>query len=168
MAFFFHGTDFFGKTERVPGLLYVATQFDHVNLFPLFFKQTFAVLHGSECEGRFRGVPLPRSWKSIMLAYVRGISAAWIVLGSFAFAVGAVSGDRLAWDLLALAAAAVLPLGGTYAPFINRAKPAQAFYLASLLGIDPADVAARFVSADEIPAFLAQYSGSVDGASRTP
>jgi hypothetical protein len=161
MAFFFHGTELLGKTDRVPGLMYVATQFDHLNLFPLFPKQTYVVVEGTEKETGFHGVAIRRSWKSLFLAYVRGVCWLLILGYSFVFAVEIIRSNEPHWGYLLIPAVAVVPLAASYTRFAYRASPQRALWLAAQIGINPADVALRFVSADEVPSFLALHMQSV-------
>jgi len=63
------GTQMFGETDEVPGLLSVQTKFFHVQLLPLWPIQTYLVLKGRTN----RAVEIPMSRKSIMVARIRYI-----------------------------------------------------------------------------------------------
>ena len=79
-----YGTDLFGKVDQVPGKFFVATQFEHLYLFPVIPKQSFIVVESSVEGDSFQGVKIPMSFKSVLLAYFRGIlGAIGIIMGLF-------------------------------------------------------------------------------------
>ncbi len=63
------GSKLYGKTDAVPGLFHVATKFGHLWYIPLIPTSTFLVL--SEDGDGWRGLDLPMSGKSILLAWIR-------------------------------------------------------------------------------------------------
>ncbi len=69
--FFIFGQRNFGKVDRVPGVFYVVTQFFHINFVPLIPLTTYLVLEGSESGNGFKGVKIPMSFKSIVVAWGR-------------------------------------------------------------------------------------------------
>jgi hypothetical protein len=64
------GWKLYGKTQQVPGIFHVATEFFHVYYFPILPKQSYVVL--DQTPGEFRGVPIELSWRSIVIAWLRG------------------------------------------------------------------------------------------------
>jgi hypothetical protein len=81
----------FGKVDQVSGVGYVATEFFHISYIPVFPFQSWVILEGSEKDVLFyqswRGIPIPRSWKSIAFAWLRapllvcgfgGVLFAWL------------------------------------------------------------------------------------------
>lgn len=83
--FFIHiGTDLYGKTDQVPGLFYVATNFVHAMFVPIIPLRSYIVpdAKGAGKTGKTvpvgRGpvlhdkVPIPMSVKSVLAAWLRG------------------------------------------------------------------------------------------------
>jgi hypothetical protein len=77
------GSELYGAVDRIPGLCYVATKFDHVFFLPLLPAGTYIVWEGSEHEEGFQGKRVALSWKSMLIGYYRG----WVgALAVFLFA----------------------------------------------------------------------------------
>jgi hypothetical protein len=66
-----YGKRLCGRVERVPGVLYVATQFFHLYFIPVAPVESFVVVEGSEGEKGFKGVKTGFNAKSIVLAYCK-------------------------------------------------------------------------------------------------
>ena len=62
------GKRLYGKVDEVPGVFHVATQFFHLQFFPLIPLQSLIVLAGTDGE---RGVPTAMSLKSVLMAWFR-------------------------------------------------------------------------------------------------
>gem|GEM_PF-6533377 len=80
------GTRCCGRTDNVPGVCYVTTQFSHVQHLPLVPQRSFVVIDGTEDGGDFRGQEIPIESKSMWIGYVRGW-AAGLAVGSGLLAV---------------------------------------------------------------------------------
>lgn len=63
------GSKLYGKTDVVPGLFHVATKFGHLWYIPLIPTSSFLVL--SEDGDGWRGLDIPMSGKSVLLAWLR-------------------------------------------------------------------------------------------------
>jgi hypothetical protein len=63
------GSKFYGKTDEVPGLFHVATQFGHLWYIPLFPMGSHLVLE--ERDSLWRGIGIPLSLKSVLLGWGR-------------------------------------------------------------------------------------------------
>jgi hypothetical protein len=72
----------FGKVDQVPNICYVATEFFHIGYIPLVPLQTWLIIVGSETDvliyESWKGVQIPRFWKSVVYAWVR---APLLILG---------------------------------------------------------------------------------------
>jgi hypothetical protein len=64
----------YGQVDKVGDFCYVATQFGHLWFIPLIPIQTWIVIAGSESGNCFRGVQIPMSGKSILIAWLRAAS----------------------------------------------------------------------------------------------
>ena len=71
------GKRLFGKTDAVPGLFYVQTNFFHIDFIPLYPFGSFLVLDTLN-ERRFIMIPLHK--KSFFLAYLRSLSILGILV----------------------------------------------------------------------------------------
>jgi hypothetical protein len=154
-----HGTEYLGKVDEVKGLFYVATRFYHWNLVPLSFSDSFLLFAEKNADGSQPGIPIPRSYKSVLVAYLRGILGLLVVLPLFITAVELVSNrpPPTGFAIPVVPAGALLWLSYRFC----RASPLRALYLARLAVVLYEEVAARFVSAQEIPAFLATHLPSL-------
>jgi hypothetical protein len=64
------GTTHAGKVDEVPGLFHVVTQFGHLYYIPLIPTGSYIVLEKNS-DGGFRGVSIPISFKSWLVAWLR-------------------------------------------------------------------------------------------------
>jgi hypothetical protein len=130
------GTKLMGKVDDVPRMGYVATQFFHINYLPLIPTGTYFVLE--ESGDNFRGVTLPLSFKSILVAWLRAALfigfIVTVIVAIIMFAdektaegIGACVGGML---LVALF------FGTYYLPFISRAGYHRAMELAQRIGLN--------------------------------
>ena len=104
------GSRLYGKVDEVPGFFHVATRFGHIYYLPLIPMKSFVVLGQSGEE--FTGVPIPLSFKSILLAWVRaGLLLAAIVM-TFAALVNLGDRDQTLWMYSAAFAATAAVLFG--------------------------------------------------------
>ncbi|QDU28774.1 hypothetical protein ETAA8_38790 [Anatilimnocola aggregata] len=129
------GTKLMGKVDEVPRIGHVSTQFFHVNYVPLIPTGSYFILeeHGDE----FRGVQLPMSFKSILVAWLR----AGLFVGFVAGVIGCIislAEKRTdgAVGLGVLAAAAMAGFWGTYyIPLVSRASYQRAMEIAERIGL---------------------------------
>jgi hypothetical protein len=63
------GSKLYGKTDEVPNLFHVATKFGHLYYVPLIPMGSHLIFE-TNADG-WRGVPIPFSWKSFLLAWTR-------------------------------------------------------------------------------------------------
>src|SRR5690349_4791585 len=86
------GTTHAGKVDEVPGMFHVVTQFGHVYYIPLIPTGSYIVLEKNN-DGGFRGVSIPISFKSWLVAWLRAgcivAIIASIVIGIIAIAESA-------------------------------------------------------------------------------
>jgi hypothetical protein len=68
-------TRLFGKVDQVSKTCYVATEFFHIGYVPVFPTQTWLVVADSTTDAlvyeSWRGIPIGRSWNSILYAWIR-------------------------------------------------------------------------------------------------
>jgi hypothetical protein len=88
------GTTHAGKVDEVPGLFHVVTQFGHLYYVPLIPTGSYIVLE-KNADGGFRGVSIPISFKSWLVAWLRaGCGVALVVAAVVGFIAMAESGNR--------------------------------------------------------------------------
>lgn len=137
-----HGTRFYGKVDRVPGLCYVRTRFYHVQFVPLIPLESFVLVEGTNEE---RGQKIPLSIKSVLTAWVR---TALVLLAAGYGIATAVHGVRLlageAASRGALLACAGWMAGACLVYWMtvrfSRAGYSRAIKLGGYLGVEPAVV----------------------------
>jgi len=151
------GTDLFGKTDRVPGLFYVATKFEYPNGFPILPKGTFVVLANTKRGTDFKGVRIRSSLKSMGLAYGRAVGIVLILGLAYVCFTEGIKRRELPWEWVGSAAGILLLIRLSYFSWIHRASPKRALDLGRLAGVPPEKVAERFVSPEEVPGFLATH-----------
>lgn len=64
------GSSKYGKTDQLPGLFYVVTEFFHVYYVPLIPLHSVVMLEGSG-EKIYKKIPM--AWKSVLVTYLRGL-----------------------------------------------------------------------------------------------
>jgi hypothetical protein len=136
------GKKFAGKVDQIPGVLYVATRFEHVFTVPVIPLASYILLEQSEQGGGLRGRKIGLSYKSLLAAYGRPA----LLLGGVSFAVLGLM--LLVTALLSLTGATPLTIFGAFlfsgAGFggyflshrLLRASPKRALELAEIAGID--------------------------------
>src|SRR5262245_39635396 len=87
---FVWGEDFYGKVDHVPGLFYVKTRFQHLYI-PLFPAGPTSFLILDDGTDSPVGVPIPFSWRSLFVAWIRGILGTLIFLGACSLAFPAIA-----------------------------------------------------------------------------
>ena len=138
---FIWGSRLYGRVDDMPGGLHVATKFGHLWFIPLIPMGSTLVIEKDRSQ--YRGVPIPMSFKSILLAWTQ---AALIVAGIALIIVGlSLCGsnaprhrpDPLVGGLCA--GAGLVALIGTWGVgrlgFIRRASYARAVQLAEHAGM---------------------------------
>jgi hypothetical protein len=134
----FYGTDFYGKVDRVPGLLYVITRFSNVWYLPFVPIETYVIFDRPGDKGR-RGVRIPMRWKSVFLGWLRGACALGLIISATVAFIGVLNTSTneiderlvlvgLGWFLVA---AALLTM--SYVP--TKANLERAIVLGRFLGI---------------------------------
>ena len=129
------GTRLVGKTDVVPGMFYVTTSFGHINYLPLIPKESYVMLTVPGSEGH--GVPLPTSWKSVLLAWARILLFLPCVI-----ATGAAGGmfiDRTPGWLNAMAIAGAMWAAFWFimwSKYCNHASARRAYELAEHIGLN--------------------------------
>lgn len=105
--FVVYGHSYFGRVDDVHHegqlLFYVVTKFYHLYYFPLMPASSHLVIAGSETGDGFRGVDIPLSGKSVLIAWVRACAlvAALVCIFAFFAASGSHAGyDRMSWGTL--------------------------------------------------------------------
>jgi hypothetical protein len=135
------GTTHAGKVDEVPGLFHVVTQFGHLYYIPLIPTGSYIVLEKNS-DGGFRGVSIPISFKSWLVAWMRagailGLVVAGILLLVAMLEAGKNPGNVMAWItpvLLAAIATTVLVLSYKL-KFIRQASYERAVHLARHVGL---------------------------------
>jgi hypothetical protein len=86
--FFIFGHRLFGKVDHVPGVLFISTQFYHINYLPLYPVKSYII---REEDGL--GVPIPLNYRSILMAWARMGLLAMAVVFAVATIVAALQGS---------------------------------------------------------------------------
>jgi hypothetical protein len=153
----FYGTRLYGKVDQVPGLFHVATSFFYVNFVPLFPTGSFLVFEGTQDgDGRFSGVPLGFSGKSVLFGYLRGgllLFAIVALVGSMVELAEQRPGQPKGFPPAVWAAAgvgAILAFWASY--YLSKAGPLRALDLARRAGIPPEALAEYFVDSPALAA----------------
>jgi hypothetical protein len=132
------GHRLFGKVDAVPGLFHVATKFFYIDYLPLIPAGTWLVF--SQNGKSWRGVPIPFSIKSMLVAWAR----AAVILGTGIFGILIVvaansrgrSGDPdLATCIVGFVVSLAALIGGYFIPGIGRATPARLEQLCIAAGL---------------------------------
>lgn len=143
-----YGTRFVGDVDHVPGLFRVATRCHHVYYVPIIPTGTHLVLDITEQDVTkwwnsgnrtlVKTIPLPWSWKSLGLAYLR----AGLGIGVLASLVMAfVAGMSMMWFAAAAASGFLLWFSRIWV----KASRKRALELASIAGI-PREMVLRYIN----------------------
>jgi len=124
------GKRLYGKVDLVPGLFYVATNFVHIWYVPLVPLGSNLIIHEDK-EG-WQGMPLGLSFKSFLVAWLRGASIAGAVIFAI-FALGE-PGSRY-WIRAGICAATFVIT--KWAKVFTHASPDRARELAERVGLSP-------------------------------
>ena len=139
------GHRLFGKVDAVPNVGFVATRFFHIDYVPLVPTQCWLVF---EQKGRsWRGVRIPFSFKSLLLAWLRPIALVAGVIASVVAVVAYTGKPHPDWSEIGLELV-VAAVG--YAVFaflmmhksVTRASYARAVELARLAKLNDAAMSA--------------------------
>ena len=117
------GTRLYGKVDRTPSGVHVATRFFHMQFFPLIPMGSVIVLRGDNA------VKAPFSFKSMLVGYVRSAGFVFGVFGAI-FAVVMMGGgaSNLAQGAIMLGMSAMalgVAIGSYFIPGIGRATEAR-------------------------------------------
>jgi hypothetical protein len=141
MGLVVYGTMLCGKTDVVPGVGYVATEFSHLDWFPTVPQQSWFIKEGSEGkdeQGKYGwiGVKLPSSRRSVVLGYGRAVGVCGILYGGACAMVG-LTGLGLTplkgWLGTGGASLCLIAIWMSY--MINRASPSRAIELSARLDL---------------------------------
>ena len=129
------GTHLYGRVDNIPGVGYLATEFNHLGFVPLSPVQSWLVLHTPGVGGFFkarsewRGLAIPTpEWKSVWAAWARSAAALYAIWSLFFFIVPILD-EVPASGRWRGAVAAVLFLGIWVSSRITRASHARAVEL---------------------------------------
>ena len=145
MRLLIQGKRFAGKVDQIPGVLYVATRFEHVYNVPLIPLGSYVILEESGEGGGLRGRKIELNYKSLLAAYGR---LALLVGGCalVGFGLLLIVSTLLSVPISLLAIVGAFLLGGGcfaayyYSPGWLRATPKRAQELAEIAGIDLAQL----------------------------
>lgn len=131
------GSKLYGKVDVVPGFYHVATKFGHLWYIPLIPMESYLVL--AQDGSHFRGLKIPMSGKSVVLAWLRaGLLVGGLLAGVLAIALLA---DTTPAAGLVPMVGAVLMLGLSallsYHRIFVRAGYPRACQLGQLIGLAP-------------------------------
>lgn len=105
------GTTHAGKTDEVPGLFHVVTQFGHVYYLPLIPTGSYVVLEKIQ-DGGFNGAPISLSFKSWLIAWLRAGSILMMIAAVIGGIIVYADQHRMPPFLPWLAVAALAMAGG--------------------------------------------------------
>jgi hypothetical protein len=141
----------FGKVDQVSGLFYVATSFVHFAFIPIEPLASYVVMEGTETGKDFRGVKIPLSYKSVILAWVRSLLGVSLSLAGLGTLIGAIvwcseSNDERGVEAgifgLASLGCALAICGLLWLSLrLTRATPSRALELAAAAQITPDELA---------------------------
>jgi hypothetical protein len=145
----YSGTELFGSIDRVPGICHVATRFDHVFLFPFIPSRSYLLLW--PVRGRkARGIRIRMRWRSVFLAWGRGLLLTTSVVCIFLTVIFAAAAEqrrareaddtiseRIGWEDPALVFAVAFSVFlSSYLPAFTRANFERAIELGQIFGLD--------------------------------
>ena len=130
------GSRLYGKVDVVPGFFHVATRFGHIYYLPLIPMKSFVVL--GQAGDEFTGVPIPLSFKSILLAWLRAALLLAAIVMTFAALVNLGERDQTLWMYSAAFAATAAVLFGiaTWHRVATRASLHRACALGEAVGLN--------------------------------
>ena len=130
------GSRLYGKVDVVPGFFHVATRFGHIYYLPLIPMKSFVVL--GQAGDEFTGVPIPLSFKSILLAWLRAALLLAAIVMTFAALVNLGERDQTLWMYSAAFAATAAVLFGiaTWHRIATRASLHRACALGEAVGLN--------------------------------
>ncbi|HZS45179.1 MAG TPA: hypothetical protein VFC63_08775 [Blastocatellia bacterium] len=67
------GKRLYGRIDRVPGVMYVATTFGHLYYFPSIPLESYIVVEPQQRGEKPRYIPIQRDIKSVVYAYLRSV-----------------------------------------------------------------------------------------------
>ncbi|HQR08568.1 MAG TPA: hypothetical protein PLN21_17215 [Gemmatales bacterium] len=138
------GSRFYGKTDCVKGLFYVATKFGHIDYVPIIPNGTYCIWN---CDGVRIETSIPFSGKSILKGFLRtwmSIIGVFMTLGCLMFR----EIPHMAWLLGTLAALCFLIVLITYLG--QKPSLARALFLASCIGMSPERLAEHYLNDPQI------------------
>lgn len=157
------GSNFYGKTDVVPGLFHVATRFGHLWYIPLIPMGSYLLIDED------RGVDIPLSGKSLLLTYVRAFALVLLVLASLSMFVGLTDQWLTTTEKITSVAyfigAAAFMYFTTWHSLARKASYSRALELARALGPEAEILVERYfeqISEKELNSRLA--SGHHDGS----
>jgi hypothetical protein len=144
----FGGRKLFGRIDRVPGLLHVATMFVHIFFIPLIPLKSYIVLDSTVSGGNFRGIEFGLNPKSMLVAYFR----AFFILAALYQVFWLVRLFMYVGPLRIFPIFTILKLIVYIGLFVAlgkifRAGRERALELAAKAGIDKATIEQRFANA---------------------
>jgi hypothetical protein len=142
------GTSKFGKTDRLPGLFHVVTEFAHLYYVPLIPLGSTLVMEGTNDQF---GLKIGASGKSVFLGYLRTASfAAGLILGIWTLVIvskwfGPAANDQsFSWEIPVLMVVAWALFALSY--FWNKPSPERALMLARKIGIPMDQIVEHYVN----------------------
>lgn len=131
------GVRFAGKVDAVPQVGHVATRFFHLYYVPLIPVGTFLVT--DEREDAFSGLPLPWSFKSVLVGWLRTAGFVAFVPAIFLLVTGVTRNDvaRVGSGVLIILLAAAVLWFCYRLKSITTASYERAIDLASRVGLSP-------------------------------
>lgn len=131
----------YGKSDQVPGLFYVVTEFLSVSYFPLYPVNSYLVY-----ERTGGSIAIGLIWKSVILAWLRAMCC----VGAIALGIVGMVGiadlkGNFAGAYLGIFLAPIPLLLGWASYPLSRAGPSRAIRVASKANIQPEDLAPYFL-----------------------
>lgn len=136
--FVIYGTRLMGKVDHVENLGYVSTQFFHLNFVPLIPTGSYLIL--AENGDDFRGVSLPLSFKSILVAWLRA-GCFFAFIGCTIGALVCIGGGNPQEFVTGITCGAIAILSIAtfiatyYLPFFSKASYRRAMQIADIVGL---------------------------------
>jgi hypothetical protein len=150
------GNSQYGKTDHLPGLFFVVTEFLHFNHLPIIPHASYCLL---DAGGSKQGVKIPLSGKSMLLGYLRGFLCVVCALFTFIGACILIL-DFKKLQFWEIAASGGLLLAGwvcfalTY--LWQKPSPLRALELAKYLGVPLSTLAEHYVDDPRIEELVAK------------
>lgn len=136
-----YGSHYVGKTERIPGVLWVSTRFLHVMFFPFVPRDSWLFVDKAtraDLDLQVDALPIPLQARSVALAWLRALLVLVLLVASLVsvtkYLLDRPLGDQLVASLFVVVPAAALVASSV----LDRPTPERVHRLLMAAGAPPA------------------------------